>query len=70
MDKEFKHIYKSIDKIHLHGFTEDVLRDMYQKVCNEKADCIFKLKVIKKEIDTCLASNDGTSVIKLKNKGK
>jgi len=70
MDKEFKHIYKSIDKIHLHGFTEDVLRDMYQKVCNEKADCIFKLKVIKKEIDTCLASNDGTSAIKLKNKGK
>ena len=70
MDKQFKHIYKNIDKIHLHDFTEDVLRDMYQKVCNEKADCISKLKVIKKEIDTCLASNDGTSAIKLKSKGK
>ena len=70
MDKQFKHIYKNIDKIHLHDFTEDVLRDMYQKVCNKKADCISKLKVIKKEIDTCLASNDGTSAIKLKSKSK
>jgi len=70
MDKQFNHIYKSIEKIHLKGFTEDVLRDMYQKVCNEKADCISKLKVIKKEIDRCLASNDGTSAIKLKSKSK
>ena len=70
MEKQFKHIYKSIENIHLKGFTEDVLRDMYQKVCNEKADCISKLKVIKKEIDTYLASNDGTSAIKLKSKSK
>jgi hypothetical protein len=70
MEKQFKHIYKSIENIHLKGFTEDVLRDMYQKVCNEKVDCISKLKVIKKEIDTCLGSNDGTSAIKLKSKSK
>jgi len=70
MDKQFNQIYKSIDKIHLHAFTEDVLRDMYQKVCNEKEECIAELKLTKNKIDTYMAGNDGVSAMELKGKCK
>ena len=70
MDKKFNQIYKSIDKIYLHAFSEDVLRKMYQKISNEKEECISELKLTKKRIDSFLASKDGTSALELKRKCK
>ena len=69
MDKQFNALYKNIANINLYGFTEDVIKNMYQKVCDDQADCISKLKVIKEKIDNCLKNNDGSGTIELKNSG-
>ena len=69
MDKQFNALSKNIANINLYGFTEDVIKNMYQKVCDDQADCISKLKVIKEKIDNCLKNNDGDGAIELKSSG-